>query len=100
MKRHISSSFNLAFRLSFLITFIFLFVQNPVRSQSNLITNGDFEYGTIGWTSWGASLSLTSDSHSGNYAVRVSNRINSWNALVKDISNLLVNGNTYTCLLY
>lgn len=79
----------------FLITFLFAMVFNAY-SQTNVINNGGFEYGTVGWNVWGASLSTTTDSHSGTLAASVSNRKNLWDGLVRDVTNLLINGQTYT----
>ena len=67
-----------------------------VHSQANLISNGDFESGTTGWSVWGATLASSTDSHSGSLAAKVSNRKNPWDAIVKDVTGLLVNGETYT----
>lgn len=78
------------------IAILLLFALDSGFSQSNLITNGGFEDGTTGWTVWNASLSISSDAHTGNSAALISNRQNSWDALVRDISALLVNGKMYT----
>lgn len=65
-------------------------------SQANLLTNGDFENKTSGWTVWGATLSTSTDSHSGSLAGLVTNRKNPWDAIVRDLSKVLENGQTYT----
>jgi len=66
-------------------------------AQTNLLTNGDFENGTTGWSSWGdAKISSTTDKHSGNSAVLVSNRKDTWQSLARDVKSLLENGKSYT----
>jgi GH35 family endo-1,4-beta-xylanase len=75
---------------------MFLFTFSTVIAQSNLITNGGFENGTIDWSVWGATLSTTTDAHTGSSAAKVSNRKNPWDAVVTDITTLLVSGQPYT----
>lgn len=83
-------------QISFLLILL-LFPMVSLLSQTNLIGNSDFEFGTTGWTTWGdAVLSLSSDSHSGSKAALVSNRNESWHAAVYDITSSLVNGESYT----
>ncbi|MGE5394247.1 MAG: endo-1,4-beta-xylanase [Candidatus Saccharibacteria bacterium] len=65
-------------------------------TQTNLITNSGFEDKTTGWSVWGATLSTTADAHSGSLAALVSNRKNPWDAIVRDLSKVLENGQTYT----
>ncbi len=62
----------------------------PVFSQSNLLTNGDFESSYTGW--WG--LSISNDAYSGSYAAIVSKRTSAW-SLGRDVTNLIENGQTY-----
>jgi len=78
-----------------LMAFVFLSYIH-VFSQTNLITNGGFENKTTGWNVWGATLSTSSDAHSGTLAGLVSNRKNPWDAMVRDLSKILVNGESYT----
>ena len=66
------------------------------NAQSNLITNGGFENGTTGWSVWGATLSTTTDAHTGSSAAKVSNRKNPWDAVVTDLTKIIANGQTYT----
>jgi GH35 family endo-1,4-beta-xylanase len=75
---------------------LLMFAISSGYSQTNLLRNGDFEEGTIGWTVWGASLSTSVEAHSGILSVLVSNRNNSWGAVVQDITSKLVNGGKYT----
>jgi len=83
-------------RLYLWLAFFFLITINSSFAQSNLFTNGDFENGTTGWTVWGATLANSTDKHSGSSAAMVSNRKNPWDALARDVTTLLVNGETYT----
>lgn len=83
-------------RCLFVILALMLLSYTQSFSQTNLLTNGGFEDKTTGWNVWGATLSTSSDAHSGSLAALVSNRKNPWDALVRDLSKLLVNGETYT----
>ncbi|WP_297088841.1 endo-1,4-beta-xylanase [uncultured Draconibacterium sp.] len=76
--------------------FVFAVLSFTSFSQDNLLTNGDFENGTVGWQVWGAKMEITSDAHQGNNAVLISNRKNPWDALTRDVKSLLENGETYT----
>jgi hypothetical protein len=78
--------------LFFVLYFLSMF---PAYSQTNLITNGGFESGTTGWTSWTAALSISTDAHTGTNAAKLSNRKNSYDALVRNITGLIENGKEY-----
>jgi GH35 family endo-1,4-beta-xylanase len=80
-----------------LITFVF---QQNGLAQTNLLTNGGFEDKTTGWTVWGASLATTTDSHTGVYAAKVTNRKNPWDALVRDVTAHMVNGDIFALSTY
>ena len=60
-----------------------------------MISNPGFEEGKTGWTSWGATFTTSNDAHSGSKAALISNRKNPWDALVKDISNIIENDKLY-----
>jgi GH35 family endo-1,4-beta-xylanase len=79
-----------------LLTLNLFFSPVTIHAQSNLLSNGGFENGTTGWSVWGATLSLSTDAHSGSYAAKVSNRMNPWDAIAIDVKDLLVNGKEYT----
>jgi len=96
MKEKLSQSSNRVLKNEFFLIIILSFVFKVGFSQTNIISNGGFENGTIGWTVWGASLSTSTDSHSGSLSALVSNRKNSWDAVVQDITSKLVNGGKYT----
>jgi GH35 family endo-1,4-beta-xylanase len=91
-KKRTSFSLSHVIPLLFVLYFLSIF---PGYSQTNLITNGGFESGTIGWTSWSAALTPSSDAHTGALAAKISNRKNSYEALVRDIASLIVNGKEY-----
>ena len=80
-------------RLSLIL--ILLMVIQFGYTQENLLPNGDFENGTVGWNVWGANLTTTTDAHSGNAAAIVSNRHNPWDAIAIDLKNIIENGKTY-----
>ena len=77
------------------VALMLFFTSISIHAQGNLLPNGDFENGTSGWSVWGASLSVSSDAHSGSSAALVSNRKNPWDAIVVDVKDLLVNGQDY-----
>jgi hypothetical protein len=77
------------------VVLMLFFTSISVHAQTNLLTNGGFESGTSGWNVWGATLSLSSDAHSGSSAALVSNRNNPWDAIVVDVKDKLVNGQEY-----
>lgn len=74
----------------------FLFSIQISFAQTNLLTNSGFEDKTNGWTVWGATLANSADAHSGSSAALVSNRKNPWDALARDVTSLLTNGESYT----
>ena len=77
------------------VALVLFFTSVSIHAQGNLLPNGDFESGTTGWSVWGASLSVSSDAHSGSSAALVSNRKNPWDAIVVDVKDYLVNGQEY-----
>jgi len=81
---------------AFLLIAVILLSFNSGFSQANLIANGGFENNTVGWAVWGATLATTTNAHSGSFAALVSNRKNPWDAMVCDLSKVLVNGDSYT----
>lgn len=61
--------------------------------KRELITNPDFENGTLGWQALGCSIALdNSDYHSGNNSMAVSNRTATWNGVEQNIMGVLENG--------
>ncbi|HTV17826.1 MAG TPA: endo-1,4-beta-xylanase, partial [Polyangiaceae bacterium] len=58
------------------------------QPAANLIDNPDFEAGIGGWFNWGpATLSASSDAHSGQGAVLATGRTDSWNGIATDITS-------------
>jgi len=82
-------------KASFLILTFLLLGLAKSKAQDNLIPNGGFENGKQGWSVWGANFQISDDAHSGSSAALISNRNNPWDALVKDITGILENNQTY-----
>jgi len=78
------------------LVLIFVFTVLTGFAQSNLISNGGFENGTTNWTVWGATLTTTTDAHTGNTAAKVSNRKNPWDAIATDLTSIIKSGQAYT----
>ncbi|GAA1971929.1 hypothetical protein GCM10009718_04600 [Isoptericola halotolerans] len=64
----------------------------------NLITNGDMENGTAGWTSFGDGTVSPGwwPVHGGSQALRYTDRTASWNGPAQDVTAALSNGATYS----
>ena len=54
-----------------------------------LVVNGDFEAGIDDWYTWGNSIEVSTNAHSGSGAVLVTDREDSWNGVVQDITDLV-----------
>ncbi len=80
---------------NWVVVLMLFFTSISIHAQTNLLSNGGFESGTSGWSVWGATLSVSSDAHSGSSAALVSNRMNPWDAIVVDVKDKLVNGQEY-----
>lgn len=67
-------------------------------ASTNLITNGDMEDGTNGWTSFGAGSAEPGwyPVHGGSMALRYIDRTASWNGPAQDVTAALSNGATYS----
>jgi hypothetical protein len=65
--------------------------------RANLVADGGFESGTAGWQSWnGSSLSATADqAYSGNQSLLASNRPNTAQFAVYNLTGLVSTGTTY-----
>ncbi|MBO3751256.1 family 43 glycosylhydrolase [Streptosporangiaceae bacterium NEAU-GS5] len=66
--------------------------------STNLVTNGDMESGTTGWSTFGAGTlsSSTSAPHGGAQSLLITGRTASWNGPSQDMTSKLVNGKSYT----
>jgi hypothetical protein len=67
-------------------------------SGSNLLTNGDAESGTTGWSVFGSGTlaSNTSVVHGGGRSLLITGRTSSWNGISQDVTSKLTNGRSYT----
>jgi hypothetical protein len=70
----------------------------PPAQSGNLLTNGNIESGTTGWSVFGAgSLSaVTSPVHGGTRSLLHTGRTASWNGPRQVVTSLLSNGSSYT----
>lgn len=96
MKSKLGQLFNLNNAMTIWFCIMLVMVINIGFAQTNLITNGGFEDKTTGWMAWQATVTNTTDAHSGSSAALVSNRKNPWDAIAQDLTKVLVNGETYT----
>jgi hypothetical protein len=70
----------------------------PTPSSGNILTNGDIEAGTTGWSVFGAGT-LTADTsivHGGTQSLKHSGRTAAWNGPSQIVTSQLVNGRSYT----
>jgi len=69
-----------------------------VGSGSSILTNGNIESGTTGWSVFGAGSVATSNStvHSGAASLSRTGRTASWNGPSQDLTSKLTNGKSYT----
>jgi non-reducing end alpha-L-arabinofuranosidase len=69
-----------------------------VASGSNLLTNGNIESGTSGWSVFGSGALTPSTSvvHSGAESLLITGRTASWNGPSQDLTSRLTNGKSYT----
>jgi len=69
-----------------------------VAASGNLLTNGDLENGTTGWSSFGAgtAASNTSTVHGGTHSLAYTGRTASWNGPGQNVASLLANGASFT----
>ncbi len=68
-------------------------------SGGNILTNAGFEAATtIGWTKWsGDFTAVTDQAHSGNYSGLTEVRYATWQGPVQDITDKVIDGQTYQC---
>src|SRR5690349_3415386 len=65
---------------------------------SNLLTNGDIEAGTTGWSVFGSGI-LTSNTnvvHNGTHSLLLTGRTAAWNGPSQTVTSRLTNGKSYT----
>lgn len=68
-----------------------------IKDKDNMLTNSGFEDGTEGWTPFGSSqIDTTSDHvHSGDNALAITGRLESWQGAGINLINLVTAGTTY-----
>jgi non-reducing end alpha-L-arabinofuranosidase len=66
--------------------------------SSNVLTNGDTEAGTTGWSVFGSGTlaSNTSVVHSGSRSLLLTGRTAAWNSISQSLTSQLTNGKSYT----
>jgi len=96
MKNNLLSFLKQIFFSAFLSSTLLLIASGFGFAQTNLLTNGGFEDKTNGWKAMVATVTNTTDAHSGSSAALVSNRKNPWDAISVDVTKLLVNGDSYS----
>jgi len=66
--------------------------------STNVLTNGDAESGTTGWSVFGSGTlsSNTSVIHSGSRSLLLTGRTASWNGISQNLTSQLINGKSYT----
>ena len=78
-------------------------VSTPAAAaSSNLLTNGDMENGTTGWSVFGAGTltSVTSPVHGGSRALSRTGRTAAWNGPAQTVTSALTNNNSYTASVW
>ncbi len=70
--------------------------------SGNLLTNGNMESGTTGWSVFGSGTltSVTSPVHSGSRALEITGRTASWNGPSQSLTSKLTNGKSYTTIVW
>jgi hypothetical protein len=76
--------------------------QFSAASGGNLLTNGNMESGTTGWTVFGSGTlsSNTSVVHGGTRSLSITGRTASWHGPSQDMTSKLTNGRTYTTSIW
>jgi hypothetical protein len=77
-------------------------VAPAAAASSNLLTNGDLEGGTTGWSVFGAGTlaAVTSPVHGGSRALASSGRTASWNGPAQTVTSALTNNTSYTASVW
>lgn len=82
----------------FSTTLIFIAILSlaPAYCDTNLLTNPDFEDGTMtGWDGRGCQISSSKDSHSGSYSGLASGRTATWQGISQSLLGKIKPGETY-----
>jgi hypothetical protein len=68
----------------------------PCFGGKNLVTNGDFENGTTGWSARGGSIEAVEDPvYDGEGAAKATDRTDTWNGIKQDMMDKMEAGKTY-----
>jgi len=72
------------------------------QSSSNLLTNGNIESGTTGWSAFGGGTIAVNTSvvHGGTNSLLRSGRTASWNGPSEDVTSRLTNGGSFTASVW
>lgn len=70
--------------------------RSPVNAPTNLLQNHDFENGLTGWTQNAGTIQIdTTEVHSGSQSLYVSDRTNTWNGPLQDMTGVLQPNHMY-----
>src|SRR5262245_23491273 len=89
--------------ITFLAVLISMSIGSQVFAQSvNLLTNGDMENSTTGWSVFGAGTlaSNTSVVHGGARSILHTGRTASWNGPRQTVTSVLTNNSSYTASVW
>ncbi|MEV0949544.1 non-reducing end alpha-L-arabinofuranosidase family hydrolase [Promicromonospora sp. NPDC050249] len=77
-------------------------VAPAAAASANLLTNGDLENGTTGWSAFGAGTvaSTTSPVHGGARALSRTGRTAAWNGPAQTVTSALTNNTSYTASVW
>ncbi|MFJ3407067.1 non-reducing end alpha-L-arabinofuranosidase family hydrolase [Promicromonospora sp. NPDC090134] len=77
-------------------------VPPAAAASSNLLTNGDLENGTTGWSAFGAGTvtSSTSPVHGGTRSLLRTGRTAAWNGPAQTVTSVLTNNTSYTASVW
>ncbi|WP_020013488.1 non-reducing end alpha-L-arabinofuranosidase family hydrolase [Promicromonospora sukumoe] len=77
-------------------------VPPAAAASSNLLTNGDLENGTTGWSAFGAGsvTSSTSPVHGGTRSLLRTGRTAAWNGPAQTVTSALTNNTSYTASVW
>ncbi|MFI2486064.1 non-reducing end alpha-L-arabinofuranosidase family hydrolase [Promicromonospora kroppenstedtii] len=77
-------------------------VPPAAAASSNLLTNGDLENGTTGWSAFGAGTvaSSTSPVHGGTRSLLQTGRTAAWNGPAQTVTSVLTNNTSYTASVW
>ncbi|GAB4086171.1 non-reducing end alpha-L-arabinofuranosidase family hydrolase [Myceligenerans cantabricum] len=77
-------------------------VAPAAAASSNLLTNGDLENGTTGWSAFGAgtATSSTNPVHGGGRSLSYTGRTSSWNGPAQNVTSVLTNNASHTASVW